>query len=47
MPIPRHAATHGVLADYYGKHGEPGLANFHRLSARDDGDRSSSSPSQP
>jgi predicted Zn-dependent protease len=30
---PGHAATHGVLADYYGKHGEPGLANFHRLSA--------------
>jgi predicted Zn-dependent protease len=31
---PGHALTHGVLADYYGKHGEPGLANFHRLSAR-------------
>jgi tetratricopeptide (TPR) repeat protein len=31
---PGHAPTHGVLADYYGKHGEPGLANFHRLSAR-------------
>ena len=30
---PRHAPTHGVLADYYGKHGEPGLANFHRLIA--------------
>ncbi len=32
---PRHAPTHGVLADYYSKHGEPGLANFHRLSAQD------------
>jgi tetratricopeptide (TPR) repeat protein len=34
---PRHAPTHGVLADYYGKHGEPGLANYHRLSAQDGG----------
>ena len=32
---PRHAPTHGVLAEYYSKHGEPGLANFHRLSAKD------------
>ena len=32
---PRHAPTHRVLADYYGKHGEPGLANYHRLSAQD------------
>ncbi len=32
---PRHAPTHGVLADYYSKHAEPGLANFHRLSAQD------------
>jgi tetratricopeptide (TPR) repeat protein len=32
---PRHAQTHGALAEYYSKHGEPGLANFHRLSARD------------
>jgi tetratricopeptide (TPR) repeat protein len=31
---PGHAQTHGVLADYYGKHGELGLANFHRLSAQ-------------
>jgi len=30
---PRHAPTHRVLADYYGKHGEAGLANYHRLSA--------------
>ena len=35
MPNPRHAPTHGVLADYYSKHGEPGLANFHRLSAQE------------
>jgi tetratricopeptide (TPR) repeat protein len=28
---PRHAQTHAALADYYSKHGEPGLANFHRL----------------
>jgi tetratricopeptide (TPR) repeat protein len=33
---PRHAQTHGTLADYYSKHGQPGLANFHRLSARDE-----------
>ncbi len=33
-----HAPTHRVLADYYQKHGEPGLANYHRLMA------SSSSP---
>ncbi len=32
---PRHAQTHGALADYFSKHGEPGLANFHRLSAQD------------
>jgi tetratricopeptide (TPR) repeat protein len=32
---PQHAPTHGVLADYYKKHGEPGLANYHRLSAGD------------
>jgi tetratricopeptide (TPR) repeat protein len=32
---PRHALTHRVLADYYVKHGEPGLANYHRLSAQD------------
>ncbi len=32
---PRHAATHRVLADYYGKHGEAGLANYHRLSGQD------------
>ncbi len=30
---PRHAPTHRILADYYAKHGEAGLANFHRLSA--------------
>ncbi len=32
---PRHAATHRVLADYYGKRKETGLANYHRLSAQD------------
>ncbi len=32
---PRHAQTHGALADYYSKHGQPGLANFHRLSGQD------------
>jgi tetratricopeptide (TPR) repeat protein len=31
---PRHAPTHRVLADYYEKHGEPGLANFHHLVAQ-------------
>jgi len=31
---PRHGPTHRVLADYYAKHGEPGLANYHRLSAQ-------------
>ena len=28
---PRHAPTHRVLAEYYARHGEPGLANYHRL----------------
>ena len=32
---PRHAATHRVLADYYDKRKETGLANYHRLSAQD------------
>ena len=27
---PNHAPTHQLLADYYQKHGEPGLANYHR-----------------
>jgi tetratricopeptide (TPR) repeat protein len=30
---PSHGPTHRVLADYYEKHGEAGLANYHRLSA--------------
>jgi tetratricopeptide (TPR) repeat protein len=34
---PRHAPTHSLLADYYEKHGEPGLANYYRLSAQDVG----------
>jgi tetratricopeptide (TPR) repeat protein len=35
---PRHAPTHRILADYYAKHGEAGLANYHRLSATVDED---------
>ena len=37
---PRHSPTHDLLAAYYDKHGEAGLANFHRLSSsasQDDG----------
>jgi tetratricopeptide (TPR) repeat protein len=30
---PRHAPTHWVLADYYAKHEDPGLANYHRTMA--------------
>jgi tetratricopeptide (TPR) repeat protein len=30
---PRYAGIHQVLADYYGKHGDPGLANYHRTMA--------------
>src|SRR5207248_6752668 len=30
---PRHAPTHRVLADYYQKQGDAGLANYHRLMA--------------
>ena len=28
---PNHTPTHQILAEYYQKHGEPGLANYHRL----------------
>jgi tetratricopeptide (TPR) repeat protein len=41
---PRHAPTHGLLADYYAKRGEPGLANYHRLSAQDSGAEAAQSP---
>ena len=30
---PRHPLTHGTLAEYYAKHGQPGLANYHRMNA--------------
>jgi tetratricopeptide (TPR) repeat protein len=30
---PHHAATHRALADYYASHGDPGLANYHRMMA--------------
>ena len=30
---PRHAGIHRALADYYAKHGDPGLANYHRTMA--------------
>ncbi|HZW32923.1 MAG TPA: tetratricopeptide repeat protein [Isosphaeraceae bacterium] len=30
---PRHAPTHRLLADYYQRHGDPGLANYHQLMA--------------
>jgi tetratricopeptide (TPR) repeat protein len=31
--VPHHAATHRILAEYYEKHGDTGLANYHRLVA--------------
>ena len=31
---PQHGPTHRVLADYYARHGDPGLANYHRLEPR-------------
>lgn len=30
---PRHAKTHRLLAEYHGRHGNAGLANYHRLLA--------------
>ncbi len=30
---PHHASIHRTLADYYAKHGDPGLANYHRTMA--------------
>ena len=30
---PHHGPTHRLLADYYQKQGDPGLANYHRLMA--------------
>ena len=35
---PRHAPTHRMLAEYYDKQGDAGLANYHRLSATADED---------
>ena len=35
---PRHSATHKLLAEYYSKHGDTGLANYHRLMATADHD---------
>ena len=32
-PDPRHAPTHRLLAEYYGKQGNAGLANYHRVMA--------------
>jgi tetratricopeptide (TPR) repeat protein len=29
--VPHHAPTHRILAEYYEKHGDSGLANYHRL----------------
>jgi tetratricopeptide (TPR) repeat protein len=31
--VPRHAPTHRILAEHYEKHGDAGLANYHRLMA--------------
>jgi tetratricopeptide (TPR) repeat protein len=31
--VPRHAPTHRILAEYYEKHGDAGLANYHRVVA--------------
>ena len=30
---PRHAPTHRILAEHFAKHGDPGLANYHRAMA--------------
>jgi len=41
---PRHVPTHELLAEYYGKKGDAGLANYHRVMAsagQDDGGGSS------
>jgi tetratricopeptide (TPR) repeat protein len=35
---PRHAPTHKLLAEYYGKRGDAGLANYHRLMGSADQD---------
>jgi tetratricopeptide (TPR) repeat protein len=43
---PQHAATNRLLADYYGTHGEPGLANYHRLSAQG-GEADAADPRNP
>jgi tetratricopeptide (TPR) repeat protein len=42
--VPHHAATHRILAEYYEKHGDTGLANYHRLvaSAGQEGKRETS-----
>jgi tetratricopeptide (TPR) repeat protein len=31
--VPGHAPTHRILAEYYEKHGDAGLANYHRFMA--------------
>jgi tetratricopeptide (TPR) repeat protein len=44
---PRHAPTHRLLADYYRKHGDAGLANYHSLMAstgQDSGPGTSNDP---
>jgi len=45
---PRHPSTHGMLAAYYDKRGESGLANYHRLwaSAGQEGGTGPSSSTQ-
>jgi tetratricopeptide (TPR) repeat protein len=46
---PRHPPTHGMLAEYYLQRGDPGLANYHRLSASagHDGDSGPKNGAEP
>ena len=44
---PRHVPTHRLLAEYYGKQGNAGLANYHRVmasAAQDDPSTTASAP---
>jgi tetratricopeptide (TPR) repeat protein len=44
---PRHAPTHAMLVTYYEKHGNTGLANYHRLMTSSDSDKGTASREQP
>src|SRR5207237_2574920 len=44
---PRHAPTHRLLADYYQKQGDPGLATYHRLMASSGPDNGPGAEARP